>query len=458
MNGDRFAVTSIMAFVLDTDRAGLEPRDLGDGLVLRWTTAADAEPAGTLAAAIFRPSLEDPPNPRQIPRTRDLASGRHPLSGPRHGIVVEDTRAGRLVATMWLIPTTWRYDDVAFGIGRPEQVACVPAYRRRGLVRALFEAFHRRSAAEGQLVQAITGIPYFYRQFGYEYALTRDRGRLVRCDAVAPPGDGEAEAFRLRDATPSDVPFITALYERSRQGLLVTAEMPAAYWRWTLFEADKESGRTREAAIVVDATGERRGYIAYSARRHDGALEVEQVALVDGVSLFGVLGPVLRGLRARAAPAGRLNFNLGPAHPLYEVLGPKLVDHVERPYAWYVRVPEVPAFLGHVQPALERSLAASAAASYSGEVRIDCYRYGLRLVFEEGRIAAIEPWERAIRPHSGPRPGAAFPPPVFLQLIFGYRSLEELVETYADAWADGDASVVLKALFPKRPSNALELD
>ncbi len=30
---------------------------------------------------------------------------------------------------------------------------------------------HQRSADEGHLVTAITGIPYFYRQFGYEYAL-----------------------------------------------------------------------------------------------------------------------------------------------------------------------------------------------------------------------------------------------------------------------------------------------
>ena len=40
----------------------------------------------------------------------------------------------------------------------------------RGLIRMLFEMIHARSQAEGDLVQAITGVAYFYRQFGYEYA------------------------------------------------------------------------------------------------------------------------------------------------------------------------------------------------------------------------------------------------------------------------------------------------
>src|SRR5205809_1198915 len=63
------------------------------------------------------------------------------------------------------------YDGIAFGVGQPEFVATHPDYRNRGLIRKLFEMVHARSEAEGHLVQGITGITYFYRQFGYEYAL-----------------------------------------------------------------------------------------------------------------------------------------------------------------------------------------------------------------------------------------------------------------------------------------------
>ena len=72
---------------------------------------------------------------------------------------------------MVLISQTWTYDGIAFGVGRPELVGTAPAYRRRGLVRTQFEVLHQRSAERHERLQAITGIPWYYRQFGYEMAL-----------------------------------------------------------------------------------------------------------------------------------------------------------------------------------------------------------------------------------------------------------------------------------------------
>jgi len=49
---------------------------------------------------------------------------------------------------------------------------------------------------------------------------------------------------------------------------------------------------------------------------------------------------------------------------------------------------------------------------------------------------------------------SAFPDLTFLQLLFGYRSLEELDRSFADCRPGrGDARVLLEALFPGRPSD-----
>ena len=61
---------------------------------------------------------------------------------------------------MNLISQTWAYEGIPFEVGRPELVGTLPEYRNRGLVRAQFEEVHRWSAARGELVQGITGIPY----------------------------------------------------------------------------------------------------------------------------------------------------------------------------------------------------------------------------------------------------------------------------------------------------------
>ena len=66
----------------------------------------------------------------------------------------------------------------------------------------------------------------------------------------------------------------------------------------------------------------------------------------------------------------------------------------------------------------------------------------------------VEHWQR---PHWG-ESKIGFPPLVFLQVLFGYRSLHELRSLYPDVWAEGEAAPVLDALFPKRQSSLIPLD
>ena len=80
----------------------------------------------------------------------------------------------------------------------------LPEYRRRGLVRIQFDVLHAWSRQRGELVQVITGIPNYYRQFGYEYAIDLDGGRCVYPSLIPELKDGEAEAYRFRLAMPDN--------------------------------------------------------------------------------------------------------------------------------------------------------------------------------------------------------------------------------------------------------------
>jgi hypothetical protein len=134
------------------------------------------------------------------------------------------------------------------------------------------------------------------------------------------------------------------------------------------------------------------------------------------------------------------------------VLGDSVAPKYDQPYAWYVRVPDLPGFLRLLAPALERRLAASALAGHTGELLLDLYRGGLRLAFAEGRLAEVAPWTR---PLTGGQ-HAGFPPLIFLQLLFGRRSFAELDEHYPDviAW-NAEARALLEVLFPKRLSRVM---
>jgi hypothetical protein len=124
---------------------------------------------------------------------------------------------------------------------------------------------------------------------------------------------------------------------------------------------------------------------------------------------------------------------------------------VRDPYAWYLRVTDLSAFLRLIIPVLEDRLAASPMSGHNGEVSISFYSSGVRLVFESGQIKHIENWNPTPHGHSG---DAAFPGLTFLQLLFGYRSLSELHYAFVDCFTRHDtARALLNSLFPKQPSN-----
>jgi hypothetical protein len=441
-------------------------RDLGDGLHLRWSTAAAAERLLDLYAFVFRDRADDPVDPLLTAWARDMLAGRHPLIAPDDFALVEEADGGRIVAATGLMAQRWEYAGVGFGVGRPELVASHPDYRRRGLARRVFELVHARSAARGDLAQGILGIYYFYRQFGYEYALDIAGGRIVPFGNIPALKAGETEPYALRDATPDDLPMALAHYDRDRAGALVSTPIDLDYWRHVLLVMDPASGEGWRTQMIVDAAGRTIGSLLTRRARWRDALAVIGLTVEPGVPLVAVLPPVMRALRDQApallsatpqpSPPHNLAFVHGRRdHPVYAALGERIAPRFAPPSSWYVRVPDLPAFLRHIAPALERRLAGSAVDSWSGVLRLDFYRGGLRLTFDSGRLTTAEDWRAE---PWGEEPQAGFPPLVFFQLLFGHRSLAELRYAFPDAWADDAITPVLDALFPKQASWVVPLD
>ncbi|MBK8049565.1 MAG: GNAT family N-acetyltransferase [Anaerolineales bacterium] len=160
--------------------------DLGNGLIRRWSTSADQPKIAQLMGTVYRRDPAKPFNPRQADMARVMMNGKFPYMGPGDVAIVEDTSKPDcpVVAYTCLWRHQWTYGGIPFAVGQPEMVATDSEYRNRGLIRSLFEMVHARSAAEGQPVQVITGIAYFYRKFGYEYVFDLDGYRTIPAAAV----------------------------------------------------------------------------------------------------------------------------------------------------------------------------------------------------------------------------------------------------------------------------------
>ena len=430
------------------------PRDLGDGLLLRWGRPEDAE----MVAQFNIQHLSDNPNePEEVlgHATHDLMRGDHPTTrASDFTLVIDQNNDNKLVSTLCIIPQVWTYDGLPFKVGRPELVATDPAYRRRGLVATQFEAIHAKSAANGEMVQAITGIPWFYRQFGYEMGLDLGGGRDFFWSRS---GNDEAvaeESYRWRPATPADIPVLHKLYAVHCQESLIATVRDDAQWHYVAFTAHKKGFMYLNAHIVETKEGTAVGYAAYSP--HGKQFFIRELAVLPGHSLRQVALFITRMLQAEAdelnpkrkKPITSIRFGLGAAHPVYRALAGEL-EKQRPPYAWFIRVPDLPAFLRHIAPVLENRLANSVLAGFEGKLRLSFYQSHLAVTFTQGKLSGVGPYT----PKDFFDCDAFFADLTFLQLLFGQHTVEEINQVRADCYAEkSETAVLLNTLFPKQHS------
>ncbi|MCP5056004.1 MAG: GNAT family N-acetyltransferase [bacterium] len=424
--------------------------DLGDGLLLRRAREEDIE-----AIAAFQAVVQaDPPDFDRYEHiagwVRQLMDGSHPRARARDFLLVHDTQRELVASSLCLLRHRFAYDGVEVAAGMPELVGTRPDYRHRKLIARQFAEVHRWSDEGGDRLQVIDGIPFYYRQFGYEMAAQRFGGRMVpRANLPTEPVAG----LCVRAAEKGDEEFIARTFDYGMQRYRLICKRDQAFWEFELDGRFAFSTQTRFLRIVETESGEPRAVFNHvPILLENGHTWTPFLEVAAGTGWKSPLMAALHDLReigGELAAAGKCEHAgaglvLGTDHPAFDVLGD--VGKQRRPYAWYIRVADLPGFLLHVAPALEARLAASPFEGHDGTLSLSFYRTGVRLRFEKGRLTAATPW----RPSTEEVGDAAFPDLTFLHLLFGHRSLSELEYAFTDVQVKETALV--DALFPKQAS------
>ncbi len=438
---------------------------LEDGLILRTATTEDSD-----ALAQFNGTIHVDPGEEFVNHiahwTRDLLSGNHPTTGPRDFTIVEDTTTGEIVSTLCLISETWAYEGIEFPVGRPELVATHENYRRRGLIRKQFDVIHKWSEERGHKLQFITGIPWYYRQFGYEMAVNLGGRRMGEIQAIPKLKEDEEEPFLFRKATEKDIPFIARLYDRGAQRSLLKSVRDEQLWQYELNGRHPKASLTLEMTIIETPQGEAVGTMLNVPVLWGGRVYIKALELIEGRSWLEIASPGLRYIQQlgeKYATEGAVEtdkkeltgycFDLGEDHPIYHIMPHKMPLKLD-PYAYYIRVPDLPGFLRMITPVLEERLAKSYMAGHTGELKLTFYRTGIIITFEKGKIKAVDHWDSPNNEDAW----ANFPDLTFLQLVFGHRDVQQLEDAFPDLYYPKDGSkYLLSALFPRKPSKIMDL-
>lgn len=420
------------------------PLDLDEALELRFCEEDDIPKAVALFDQVWQ---------RESFRAwfEDLMSGRHPNARFQDFTVVEDRTTGQLVSLMGLISQTWQYGDVPFGCGQPEAIVTHPDYRQHGLVRKQMAVIHQLSRARGELIQVIWGIPWYYRQFGYEYALEGlwDTHRKIRPHHIPSVDDPRTKLCRLRPISRKYYGFIRQLHENFENRNHIRTEKSFEEWLFHFQGWQAKAHARREWRIIEHPNGTPAGFLSYHNEPGSGGFGVHQMELTEESSYIQLMPAILRQLWDLAVQENQgktpedIKLYLGQQHPAYEPILNETRLHKGDMECLYIRVENLVDFLRHIAPALEKNLSISSVSDFSGKLKITLFKSGLEIDIQDGKVMSINKWKADSFWHT-----PAFPDQTFLQLVFGHRRCRELSNMYVDCNVDDQSALVLDALFP----------
>ena len=404
------------------------PIDLGNGLIMRPVRdLRDAQRYSALSASI-NGQLEDEMCTQLLQH--------HPCTTYDDYVLVEDTNADRLASTTCLIPWQMSLCGIPLRAAMLELVVTHPDYRRRGLVRAQIDHFHRRVCAQQFDVSIIQGIAYYYRQFGYAYALDhRPFDRLPGIN-IAP---GKSTSYHARITTPADIPALTALYQCALQAQDIHVSRDDAYWRfllaapyYTVRVIEHDERNILEAYVILQPhPAERTEIVEAAASTHEVALALlHEMSLVspDEVRVPGNQNSILiqaaRNLGSQPLPA----------------------------YQWLLRITNVAALLAKLSPVFDQRLIGSLFAAYTGDIRINLFSSASRMRFTEGHLQGVDDLGFVDASMGADGGDLCIPPDAFTRLLFGYRTLDELLDAWPDTIIKDTSRSLLNTLFPKLSS------
>ncbi|MDQ1356741.1 MAG: hypothetical protein QOG44_1114 [Acidimicrobiaceae bacterium] len=339
---------------------------------------------------------------------------------------------GEVVATVGLLANQLRVGSVTLAAGQPEYVATDPLHQGRGLAGRLLRVVQEWSEGRGDLVQYITGIRYFYRQFGYSYGLVRAPEIVVapEQECAMPPG------WQVRSAEARDIDRIRALQASAQAA--VDVAVPFADNLWPAFL------EMSAAPLLVAVIDDRVDAFARLRLSPDGAarspVHVQALASSSSTAVAGTQA-VLAGARVRYPGATLVVADREGSATRAVVADAASAAHRK----WiYVRVPSFERVLSALTPVLDERLARSVYAEESVELTISLYRSSVRLVIEGGRVIGVSSGPGV---HEPEEVGAVGIPPELVPLLLfgtgGLAALEEDPDVYLGVFRP-----LMAALFP----------
>lgn len=361
----------------------------------------------------------------------------HPKMNMRYFYVIKDR--GRMVSTLNLIPVTWSIGGIHLKVAEMGFVGTLPEHRGKGLIRKLVNEYHRKVQKQGYNISVIEGIPYFYRQFGYEYAVPLLEETRIRLDQIPE----SKTRIRIRAFTEKDIPEASVLLGKSQRKFYVHCIRDEAIWKMqqkTNIASDSEPFQSY-------AVEERDKMIAYFRIRE---IPNEKELLLTEITEVGQLEAqaVLSFLKKYGNQHNleNLSANISYEEPFTKYLLSLGAVKSVPTYAWQIRITDYVQIFRKLKPLFEHRLANSMYNRLTEMLNFNFRVFTVQVTVKVGKITDIKKIDKGQRSPIGLNPLA------FVQLITGYKNRQQLEEDVPDVRIAVSHKHLIDVLFPKMPS------
>ena len=263
------------------------------------------------------------------------------------------------------------------------------------------------------------GIPYFYRLFGYDYAVDIPAAREVR---GIPPADHSAAVLRV--ARPDDIDAAMTLQAAAQRRADVAMPHSAPCWRWLLTH-DATTTWVLDRASAVVATGRT------PPSRRRGA-----PGRGRGVGRGGRPGPAAR--RRAAGGRRRSGWSTGRAPSPTPPGGPCRRGGRDLAEQYYLRIPDPVALLARLAPVLWHRLTEAGLDRAGRSIVISTFGAHYRIDVRPDGLGEVTPGGPLQAP--GAVGGAGVAPDRLPALLFGPHGMAGLSQIHPDVYPGPTAS------------------
>lgn len=367
---------------------------------------------------------------------------------------IRDLDKGKIVSSANAIPSIWMYEDISLRNLELGWVGTLKEYRKMGLIRALYSHFEEEMFRGEYDISTIQGIPYFYRQFGYDFILPMNRRVILRINQIP---EVQAQhgpqwmAIGVRKANENDLEEMMTLYEEHNSRLLMHTKRNRELWQ--LQEKFRQQFETEFVTYVLESENHILGYLRVSVQGDpkNSNLGASLVVIESSIRTFDGVLRALQFIRkmAQDKTCNRISI-VGPSTNNLCRLAEDLGGSVRSGWKHQVRIPNMVKFLERIHPVLERRLLSTMFEGLNYELPINAFTNCYLLNFKQGKITEIK--DIGIQEVDTYR-SFRTPPHDLARLVLGAYDIDTLSGYNVDFLVDGGIRSLVQTLFPKRESS-----